>query len=147
MKNYQIAKESYNLPFEVLTADSQITNETKQDKVYVFTNKKLIKQKIPNILSFLDNFDFKSNIILGIVGPAEPSSGYHFKLFKLSKQKSTVRIEYQLLRPPADSVQLTTLTYPNLFLSVERKQLPAGKIHFHFYNRSTHQKHVEVIAV
>jgi len=130
-----------NLEPEILDLKTNLKNDSGQDMVWLFDNATDINNVITgqNIASDV----FENHIILGILGTTYPNSGYTFGLNYARVRGTDVNINYQVQKPTDDQAYLEVISYPQLFLKVNKDMLQIGtSLDFMFYNQTTKKQEI-----
>jgi hypothetical protein len=76
-------------------------------------------------LAHLPKVDFETEEVLAVFAGEKPSSGYGVEIIGVYRRPRgdtlpQIKVFYRLTKPPADSVQLTVLTYPSAVVVIPR---------------------------
>lgn len=123
------------LDYQPIQIDVRPQNDTDTDKVWVVTSRVEFEQATGQSAS---GVDFEKYLVLGIALRAQASSGYGISLKSLALRGNQVNTNYKVSQPRPGMGYSTVITYPTLFLKIDRATLPVGTpLDFAFTNLTT----------
>lgn len=118
---------------QTIEVTSRLTNPGGIDKVYLIDSAANLKQAIK--LSSITGFDPTNQLLLGVVAAAKPNAGYSITLEQTTTQNNLVKVDYKISPPEPDQAYAEVISYPKMFLVINRTDLPAySPLNFAFTN-------------
>lgn len=112
-----------------------LNNNSAKDMVWVISEQQNIDT---NIFKGLDTTILTDQIILGVLGQAQPNAGYSLELNNIRLRGQRISINYQIFTDNnPDIIHAEVITYPKGFFTISKDKLPIGvPLEFVFYNQT-----------
>ena len=124
-----------NLEPQTLQSDIYLVNNTDTDMTWVLSDLGDIDK---NLFQDLDTTILTDQIVLGILGQAQPNANYSLKLDTVRLRGQRINISYQILTDDTSQISADVITYPKELFTVSKNKLPVGvPLEFVFYNQTT----------
>ena len=136
INNYQKNKNTppaSPLASQLIEVKARLTNPSGIDHPYVIDSASALKQDLK--ISTLKGFDPQTQVLVGLTTTAKSNTGYGAALEKTTSQNNRVNIDYKITQPDPDQVYADVITYPQLWVTIDRTDLPAySPLNFVFTN-------------
>lgn len=135
--NYRNNSSDSAIAYEHLDTDVVLYETVPNNSLFLLQS----EQEATAIFPTLDaTIDWDKQVVLGYIEHPQPTSGYSLEVSAVKKQGQLITVDYQLLFPSPDSVNLTVLTQPTLFIALNRTDLvTSNQMTVRFYNQLTAQ--------
>jgi len=131
-RNHSLAK-SVPITNSEIAVSSRLTNSATIDKLYVIDSADSLKQELK--LTSLNGFDPATQVLVGVVLTSKPNSGYSIALDSTATLNNKVLINYRANQPAEGASYTRGTTYPKLFITLNRTDLPNfSPVNFVFAN-------------
>lgn len=132
LKNQQLPK-TIPIHSQAIQLANRLTNSATIDKPYLIDSAASLKQTLK--LTSLAGFSPAEQVLVGVVVAGKPNAGYTVSLDKTSVRDNLVYIDYRINQPEAGKQYASVITYPKLFSTFNRTDLPNfNSVNFVFTN-------------
>lgn len=131
-KNQSLPKGTLIANTEV-TVSARLTDSANIDKPYLIDSAASLKQQLK--ISSLTGFNPEDQVLAGVVLAGKPNAGYGVAIDSTATLNNQVLINYRVVQPEEDKSYSSVITYPKLFVALNRSDLPnLSPINFVFTN-------------
>ena len=116
-----------------VAVSARLTNPATIDKPYLIDSAAGLKQQLK--LSTLIGFNPDNQVLVGVVLAGQPTAGYSVVIDSTATRNNQVLINYRVTQPEEGQSHASIITYPQLFIALNRTDLPNFvPVHFVFTN-------------
>lgn len=121
--NYQNISYKNFASVKQIPTDITVLEEQSSEQIYVFKNLSEVKNIFPE---FSDNVDWDKNNLIAYIGLPQPNPGYHLQLQQAKRESNYLNITYKTIPPASESSNISVISYPVLFATIDKDDLTAG---------------------
>ena len=132
-KHNQALPKSTPITNAEITVANRLTNAVTIDRPYLIDSIDSLKQQLK--ISALTGFDPTNQVLAGVVLTGKPNAGYGVVIDSTATLNNQVLINYRVVHPEEGKSYASVITYPKLFITFNRTDLPNfSPVNFVFTN-------------